>query len=56
MTITMVVCGKNVSVVKKDALWDNTSMYFLESFEDEIALCSGGRKDYKTVLTKRYVV
>ena len=30
--------------------------YFSESFEGEIALYRGGRKDYKPVLPKRYVV
>ena len=25
MTVTMAACGNNVSVVKKAALWDNTS-------------------------------
>ena len=25
VTVTMAACGKNVSVVKKAALWDNTS-------------------------------
>ena len=30
--------------------------YFLENFEGEIALYRGGRKDYKPVLAKRYVV
>ena len=30
--------------------------YFSESFESEIALYRGERKDYKAVLAKRYVV
>ena len=30
--------------------------YFLESFEGEIALYRGRRKDYKPVLAKRYIV
>ena len=55
MTVTMAACGKNVSVVKKGALWGNTK-YFSEGFEGEIALYRGGIKDYKPVLAKRYVV
>ena len=27
VTITMAACGENVSVVKKGALWDNTSTF-----------------------------
>ena len=30
--------------------------YYSESFEGEIALYRGGRKDYKPMLAKRYVV
>ena len=26
VTVTMAACGKNASVVKKGALWDNTSI------------------------------
>ena len=55
MTVTMAACVKNVSVVKKGALWDNTSTS-RRALKVKIALYRGGRKDYKPVLAKRYVV
>ena len=56
VTITMAACGKNVSACSQERCPLGRQKYFSENFESEIALYRGGRKDYNTVLAKRYVV